>query len=149
MLISKQKSRCINQIKTCDGTGLFEVFTYAALVIHWPNFEASHSFTTLVQRNHHLVAVLYLKVSFELRSCYSTHTDNHSPATHYPPGTAGCCSNLFLSRFPWELAILPCRLQDFPLWFETQTQALCLNHRVFGIYTVSKTYLFKPVKICW
>ena len=36
--------------------------------------------------------------------------------------------NLYLSRPPWELAVLPWSLQDFILILETQTQPICLFH---------------------
>ena len=65
-------------------------------------------------------------MSYAVRSCFCTRTDNHSPTRHYPPGTTGCCTNLLLSRFPWELTVLPWRLQGFSPWFETQPQPNCL-----------------------
>ena len=34
--------------------------------------------------------------------------------------------NLHLSRFSWELKLLPWKLHVLPLWFETQTFPLCL-----------------------
>ena len=43
--------------------------------------------------------------------------------------------NLLLSRFPWELVVLPRVSQGFPLWFETQTWSICLLHIIKqGIY---------------
>ena len=68
----------------------------------------------------------YLKLLFELSSYFCARTDNHSPTRHYPPGTMGCCTNMLLSRFPWELTVLPWRLQGFSPWFETQPQPNCL-----------------------
>lgn len=59
------------------------------------------------------------------------------------------CLNLLLSRFPWEPAVLPLRLQGFPLWFETQTQTNCLfeSFSYPQIYSHLKA-LFKLAKIC-
>ena len=34
--------------------------------------------------------------------------------------------NMFLSRIPWELAVIPWNLQGFILILETQTQPICL-----------------------
>ena len=51
-------------------------------VIHSPYFEASHSLTTLVKYNHHLVVLPYLKLRFELCSYYCVRTDKHSPTRH-------------------------------------------------------------------
>ena len=124
----------IIRFKLCDGTDIFEALTWATLVIHWrTNPEASHSLTTLAQWNHHLVVLAYLKLPFELLSYYCTRTENHSPACHHPPGTMECCTNLLLSRIPWELAVLPWRLQDFPLQFKYRpSPSVCLNHTAFG-----------------
>ena len=41
--------------------------------------------------------------------------------------------NLLLSRFLWELAVVPWRLQGLPLWFEIQTvPSVCLYPIVFS-----------------
>ena len=104
---------------------------------HWSNSEASHSL--LIQCNHHLVVLQYLKLPSELCRYYCARTDNRSPTRHYPPCTTECCTNLLLSMFPWELAVLPWRLQDFPLWFKQRpTPFLRFNHTVFDISTISK-----------
>ena len=96
-----------------------------------------------VQCNHHLV-----RLPFELRSYYCARTDNHSSTRHYPAGTMGYCTKLLLSRFLWELVVLPWRLQGFPLWFEahTQSSSVCLNHTVFGICMISKKLYFNLSK---
>ena len=104
---------------------------------HWSNSEASHSLTALIQCNHHLVVLQYLKLPSELCRYYCAQTDNRSPSRHYPRGTTECCINLLLSMFPRELAVLPWRLQDFPLK-QRPTPFLCLNHTVFDISTISK-----------
>ena len=95
-------------------------------------------------------------MSYAVQSCFCARTDNHSPTRHYsvsavfkvpiwatqfavasalvqtsptrhyPLRTMRCCANLLLSRFPWELTVLPWRLQTFSLWFKTQPQPNCL-----------------------
>ena len=66
-------------------------------------------------------------LSYAVRNCFCAHTDNHSPTRQYPPGTTGCCTNLLLWRLPWELTVLPWRLQGFSPWFETKLQPNCLS----------------------
>ena len=58
-------------------------------------------------------------------------------------GTTGCCTSLHLSRLPWEPAVLPWRLQDLRLSFETQTQPICLfeSHSVKQKVLVDRFYL--------
>ena len=99
----------------------------------------SHSLTALLQCNHHLVILLYLKFPFELCSYYYARTENHSPTRHYPPGTMKCCTKLLLSRFTCELAVLPwsCRTSHCGLK-QKPSASVCLNRRVFGVYMTSK-----------
>ena len=53
------------------------------------------------------------------------------------------CHNLLLLRLPWEPTILPWRLQDLPLRFETQTRLICLfeSHSVQQKVLVGRFYL--------
>ena len=69
---------------------------------------------------------------------YCVCTDNHSPTSNYPSGTTGCCTNLHLSRFPWELTIHPWTLQGHPVARNTDpAPLLVLNHTLFGKYMIS------------
>ena len=124
--VSKQKSLYINLIKTLWWYWHIWSSRLSYAVIHWRNSETSHSLTALLQCNHYLVVLPYLNLPFERRSYYFVCTDNHSPTRPYPPGATGCCTNLLLSRFPWELAVLSWRLQGFSLWLEKQTFPRCL-----------------------
>ena len=65
-------------------------------------------------------------MSYAVCNYFCTRTDNQSSARHYPSRTTGCCTNLLLSRLPWEPTVLPWRLQGFTPWFETQPQPCCL-----------------------
>ena len=89
-------------------------------------------------------------LSYAVRSCFFARTDNHSPTRYYPPGTTGCCTNLLSSRFPWELTVLPWRLQGFSPWFETQPQPNCLfeSHSDPQV-SYQHRALYKLFKIYW
>ena len=89
------------------------------LVIHWLRLYS----VTITQW---FCSIESSHLSYAVRRCFCTRTGNHSPTRHYPPGTTGCCTNLLLSRFPWELTVLPWRLQGFSPWFKTKTQPYCL-----------------------
>ena len=70
-----------------DSTDAFEALTWATQVFHWPtNSKPSHPLTALVQYNHYLVVLLYMKLSFEPRSYHYAHTDNHYLTRYYPSG---------------------------------------------------------------
>ena len=70
-----------------DGTDTFEALAWATQVFHWPtNSKPSHPLTALVQCNHYLVVLLYMKLSFEPRSYHYAHTDNHYLTRYYPSG---------------------------------------------------------------
>ena len=51
--------------------------------------------------------------------------------------------NLLLSRLPWESAVLPWRLQDLPMRFETQSRSICLceSHSVQQKILIGRFYL--------
>ena len=51
--------------------------------------------------------------------------------------------NLLLSRFLWELAVLPWMLQGLPLWLEIQTRPICLfvSHSVQEKILLVRFYL--------
>ena len=119
-------------------------------------------------------------MSYTVRSCFCARTDNHSPTRHYsvsavfkvpiwatqfavasalvqtsptrhyPLRTMRCCANLLLSRFPWELTVLPWRLQTFSLWFKTQPQPNCLfeSHSDPQV-SYQHRALYKLFKIYW
>ena len=74
---------------------------------------------------------------------YCARTDNYSPTRHYPTR-----HNLLLSRFPWDLTVLPWRLQGFIPWFKTQPQPNCLfeSHGDPQI-SYQQRALYKPFKI--
>ena len=96
--------------------------------------DCGHSLTALVQRNHQLVVLPYLKLPFELHSYYCAHIDKHSPLT------TGCCTNLLLSRFSCELAVL--FLEDFRASHcgskHRSSPSVFFNQTVFSIYMISK-----------
>ena len=96
--VSQQKSLYINQIKTLWWYWHIWSCHLSYAVIYWPtNSEASHSLsshsltshllTVLVQCNHHLVVLSYLKLPLELRSYFCVCTGNHSPIRHQPAFT--------------------------------------------------------------
>ena len=108
--------------------------------IHWStNSEASYSMTALVQSNHYLVVLPYLKLSFS----YAVPTALVQTTTHRLE------TSLLLWGFPWELTVLPWRLQGFSLW-EIQLHSDCLfeSHSGTQVYYQYRA-LFKLVKICW
>ena len=82
-------------------------------------------------------------MSYAVRNYFRACTDNHSATRDYPSSTTVCCTYLVLSRFPWELTVLPWRFQDFTPWFKIQPQpADCLNHTVIHKYiTNAELYL--------
>ena len=85
-LTDKSLQTLIKQ-KLGDSTDTFEALTWARQVFHWPtNSKPSHPLIALVQCNHYLVVLLYMKLSFELRSYHNAHTDNHYPTRYYPSG---------------------------------------------------------------
>ena len=85
-LTDKSLQTLIKQ-KLGDSTDTFEALTWARQVFHWPtNSKPSHRLIALVQCNHYLVVLLYMKLSFELRSYHNAHTDNHYPTRYYPSG---------------------------------------------------------------
>ena len=85
-LTDKSLQTLIKQ-KLGDGTDTFEALTWARQVFHWPtNSKPSHPLIAIVQCNHYLVVLLYMKLSFELRSYHNAHTDNHYQTRYYPSG---------------------------------------------------------------
>ena len=95
----------------------------------------------VVQCNHHLVVLPYLKLPFELRSYYWARTYNHSPTRHYPPDTMGCFINqpAFYEGFPrsWQFFLEDCRA-SYCGSKHRPSPTVCLNHKVFSIYMINK-----------
>ena len=121
------------------------------LVIHWlTNPEASHSLAVLVQYNHYLVVLLFLKLSFELRLYYCARTGKHSPTRNCRSDTTKCFTNLlFIKVFlgTGSSSLKVARLLAV-VWNTVSVQLFVLITNAPQVHDQYRT-LFNLAKISW
>ena len=83
-----KKCLYINYIKTLWWYWHIWSSHLSYVVIHWPtNPDVNHSLAELVQCNHQLVVLPYLKLPFQLATQLQLHSYNYPQTRDYPPGT--------------------------------------------------------------